>query len=110
MFSEFNMEVFGFFAIFAVVTQLLLEVMVFGWEREERYVNLSNWLVFANSTKRRRFWNGFFDITLACVWAFGMYKHTLETFAALLVALVAFAISMYFTLYDRNGNRVDPTA
>ncbi len=98
-----NGDVLGLYILFAIFCQLAYEVIVFGWDRDERYTNFSNWMNFVATSRVHRIFNYTVDAGVIGLWVFAFYKFPVEAGIAFIVAVCVLFISLYFTLVDSKG-------
>lgn len=97
---SFNSDLLGIMLVFVFAVQLTVEVLVFGWDRAERFNQAVIWAEFFeqhNTTKTVFKWIG---IVLSIMWLLALVTYPIEALIAAVFAVAMVCVSMYFTLFD----------
>ncbi len=104
MFSSIDFDILAMMLAFVVMSQLCVEVVVFGWERSKRLNQMAIWADFIRTQKRFRAGLTMFGLFFLLAWFGSVILSPVETMIATAVAFVLVCVSLYFTLFDEDGH------
>ncbi len=101
-----NGELLGLMLVFVFAVQLAVEVMVFGWNRADRFNQLMVWADFVEQSKATQTTFKWLGVILSILWIVALTTYPLEAFISAAVAVALICVSVYFTLFDKDGNYI----